>query len=101
MTYLDVVAAAIRRHVPAGTYPDEGADALFRNYAVLALAKGGGVTARDVHDAWSAWMQERDPSHRSLRPFEQLDALTRSADTPFVEAIHEAVRELAASDPRA
>ena len=60
---------------------------LFRLYALLALAKGQALTARDVHNAWAVWMQESDPSHHSIRPFDELDAETQAADEPFVEAI--------------
>ena len=94
MSYLDDVAAAIRRHLP----PDDAArgdlDALFRSYAVLALAKGEAVTAQDVHNAWAAWMQGIDAAHGALRPFDELDARTRAADDPYVDAIHAAAREL-------
>jgi hypothetical protein len=60
---------------------------LFGLYAVLARVKGGRVTAADVHDAWSAWMADRNPTHRSRRPFAELDAETQAADEPFVAAI--------------
>ena len=89
MSYLDDVASEIRGEVP----PDlrgEDTEGLFRLYAVLALAKGGAVTARDVHNAWVAWMQERDPDHKSIRPFTELDRDTRRADDPFVVAIRRA-----------
>jgi hypothetical protein len=46
--------------------------------------------AGDVHNAWAAWMLARDPEHRSIRPFEELDAETQAADLPFVEAIRSA-----------
>lgn len=41
-------------------------------------------------------MQERDPGHRSLRPFEQLDAETQASDEPFVDAIRAVAEGLAA-----
>lgn len=86
MTYLDHLAVRIRDHVPEAQR-GETELGLFRLYAVLALAKGGAVEPRDVHNAWAAWMQERDPDHDALRPFDQLDRATQDADSPFVAAI--------------
>jgi hypothetical protein len=97
MSYLDDVATAIRGHVPADALPSGDLDALFRLYAVLALAKGDAVSAEDVHNAWAAWMQGGDADHDSLRPFEDLEAETRAADDPYVEAIRAAARELASA----
>lgn len=94
MTYLDDVAAEIERRVPRELLPKDDTDSLFRLYAVLALAKGQAVDGADVHNAWAAWMQERDPYHRSLRPFDELDADTRSSDEAFVVAIRDAARTL-------
>jgi hypothetical protein len=90
MSYLDELAREIERHVPGELLPDRDGGSLFRLYALLALAKGTGVTANDVHDAWAVWMQERDPGHRSIKPFDELDAETRAADEPFVRAIRAA-----------
>ena len=87
MTYLDRIGEAIRRHIPDDLLPDGDTDQLFRLYAVLTLAKGTDVTAADVHNAWSAWMQTRNPEHESLRPFEELDWQRKVADEPYVEAI--------------
>ena len=94
MSYLDDVATVIRRHLPADDGAGGDLDALFRSYAVLALAKGESVTAQDVHNAWAAWMQDVDAAHGALRPFDELDARTRAADDPYVDAIRAAVREL-------
>lgn len=87
MSYLDELAAEIEQRLPDHLLPDGDTRALFRLYALLALAKGRAVSAADVHNAWAAWMQERDPGHRSLKPFEALDAETQASDEPFVEAI--------------
>ena len=94
MTYLDELASEIERLVPDGVLPDENTAPLFRLYALLALAKGRAVNAVDVHNAWAAWMQERDPRHRSIRPFEELDAETQAADEPFVQAIRTVAERL-------
>ena len=95
MTYLDDVAREIERHVAPELMPDADLGVLFRIYAVLALAKGSDVEAADVHHAWAAWMEERDPGHPSIRPFDELDPETQAADRPYVEAIHRAVAALA------
>lgn len=89
MTYLDELAAEIQRRIPAEVLPDGDTHSLFRLYALLALVKGRSVDAADVHNAWAAWMNEYDPGHRSLKPFEELDAETRAADAPFADAIRE------------
>lgn len=94
MTYIDAIADDIKREVSRELVPTEGAASLFRLYAVIALAKGTAVNTNDVHNAWAAWMQERDPSHRSLRPFDELDAETQAEDEPFVEAIRAVARHL-------
>lgn len=94
MTYLDALATEIEHRVPRDLLPDDGTDSLFRLYALLVLAKGRAVSAVDVHNAWSAWMQERDPGHRSIKPFDELDADTQASDAPFVEAIRAVAEHL-------
>lgn len=94
MSYLDELATEIERQVPADVLPDGDTRSLFRLYALLALAKGRSVGAADVHNAWAAWMQERDPHHRSLKPFDELDAETQASDEPFVEAIRAVAERL-------
>ncbi len=98
MTYLDLLAAQIEQNIPADLLPDDDIRPLFRLYALLALVKGTAVKAADVHNAWAAWMQERDPCHRSIRPFEELDAETQAFDEPFARAIR-AVAEKLRQDP--
>jgi hypothetical protein len=87
MTYLDALAAEIEQAVPADLLPDRNTRPLFRLYALLALVKGTSVTAADVHNAWAVWMEQQDPDHRSIRPFEELDAETQASDEPFAKAI--------------
>lgn len=94
MTYLDELAAEIEQRVPRDLLPDADSGSLFRLYALLALAKGRAVDAVDVHNAWAAWMQERDPDHRSIKPFEELDPETQASDEPFVEAIRAVAERL-------
>jgi hypothetical protein len=94
VSYLDELAAQIEANVPEELLPDGDSNLLFRLYALLALAKGGRVGPEDVHNAWAVWMTERDPQHRSLKPFAELDSETRAADEPFVHAIRTAARSL-------
>ncbi|MCN9240864.1 hypothetical protein NGF19_08665 [Streptomyces sp. RY43-2] len=92
MTYLRDDARLIRSHLPTYACPPEDADALFLLYAVLMRVKGVQVTETDVHDAWAAWMETRNPRHPALVPFELLDEPTQRADMPYVQAIRSAAR---------
>lgn len=94
MTYLDELASEIERQVPAEVLPGGDTRPLFRLYALLALAKGRSVSEADVHNAWATWMSERDPDHRSLKPYEELDAETQASDVPFAKAIREVAQQL-------
>ena len=85
--YLDDLATAIREHVPDSRVPEGDADQLFRLYAVLLRAKGASVTQSDVHDAWSAWMAERDPGHPSIVEYQDLDDKVRAQDRVFATAV--------------
>lgn len=87
MNYVRKVAHEIRAKVPPNDLPDGDDHLLFDLYAVLALSAGESVRPEDVHNAWVVWMATRDPSHESLRPFQELDPETRAADKPFVDAI--------------
>jgi len=87
MTYLDELAAEIEQQLPSDLLPDENPKLLYRLYALLALIKGTGVTDVDVHNAWATWMAERDPDHRFIRPFVELEPEVRATDEPFAEAI--------------
>lgn len=93
MTYVDEIAAAISRAVPAEALPDADTDELFRIYAVLALAKGRETGLEDVHDAWSAWMSGLDPNHRSLKPLAELEPEVQAGDRPYLEAIRRVAEE--------
>lgn len=89
--YITELALAIRSRVPLEDAPSTSDDLrLFRIYAVLALAKGDHVTTEDVHNAWSAWMAERDVTHDSLVPFGLLSKQKQALDAPVVQAIREA-----------
>lgn len=95
LNYLAQDAARIRASLPEGTSVPDNAEELFLIYAVLMRAKGVAVQAEDVHDAWSAWMASIDPEHESVVPFDELDADTRTEDSPFVLAIRQAATERA------
>jgi hypothetical protein len=84
--YLQELADAIRRRVDPELVPAHS-EALFRIYAVLALAKGSGVTDSDVHNAWVAWAAEIHSRHEDLRPFSELDPQTVLMDRPYRDAI--------------
>ncbi len=92
MTYLDVVATAIKKCTPDDALPEDNAIDLFRSYAVLLLAKGEAVTGEDVHNAWVAWMASRGLVHDSMVPFKDLPPATQAEDSPFVLAIRAAAR---------
>ncbi|HEX8390357.1 MAG TPA: hypothetical protein VF597_02980 [Candidatus Saccharimonadales bacterium] len=92
--YITEIATNIRAKIDAGDLPDKGLELLFNSYAVLALAKGGAVTSRDVHDAWSAWATEYDSENPSLIPFDDLTDENKSQDDKFVEAIKTTVSEM-------
>ncbi|MBY6383645.1 hypothetical protein HG717_06920 [Rhodococcus erythropolis] len=91
-SYLGRDAKLIKQCLPAGADAPEDSDDLFLMYAVLMRAKGVDTQARDVHDAWSAWMLRVDPAHESIRPFDELDTETRREDGPFLVAIRAAAR---------
>jgi hypothetical protein len=74
--------------------PQEDTDLLFLMYAVLALTVGEKVGPAEVHDAWSAWMTHRDPSHGSIKPFAQLSPETKRQDQPFADAIRNVASQL-------
>ena len=86
--YLDRLAAQIRAEVPAAAIPDDAdTDHLFRAYAVLLDAVGGAVTARDVHNAWVAWMLNRGRPHPACVPYDELPPEVAQLDDVFVAAI--------------
>jgi hypothetical protein len=91
--YITELADAIRNKVDPDLLADEESDGLFRLYAVLALAKGAGVTAEDVHNAWAAWMSGRAPDHKAIRPYSALAPGVKQEDQPFLDAIRTVANE--------
>ncbi len=88
--YLDEIAAKIRRYIPENRMPDGNADELLRIYAVLLRAKGSTVTRSDIHDAWSAWMANRNSGHAALVAYEDLPKDIREEDHVFAAAVRRA-----------
>ena len=97
--YVDKIAVAIESAAENIPLPNGDRTALFRLYALLALTKGSGVTAKDVHDAWSVWMTAQDPTHESILPFQDLSDSVRDEDLAFSSAIHSVVETLLLDGP--
>lgn len=66
---------------------------LLRIYALLCLTRALNVTKKDVHDAWSAWRADTNPTHKSLVPFEDLAEDVQALDEPYRLAIWEVAAE--------
>lgn len=93
-SYLDKIAAEVRRTAdPEAALSDEDLP-LYRMYAVLLLAKGQDVVAEDVHNAWAAWACEHDPENRRLLPFKELSLRTQRKDQLYVDAIHQVAKRM-------
>lgn len=93
-SYLDRIAAEIRRVAdPNAASLDEDL-LLYRLYAVLLLAKGENVTAEDVHNAWAAWASECEPESRNILPFKELSVSVQRKDQLYVDAIHQVARSI-------
>jgi hypothetical protein len=78
----------------AALLPDCPSVELLNTYALLALAKGSETTPRDVHDAWSIWMNDIRPDHYSLVPYVDLIAEKQRFDEIPCAAIHAVVAEM-------
>lgn len=89
--YITKRALEIANYVEPGVAIGNKLLELYRIYAVLSYCKGIETTAGCVHDAWSAWQAGQNPSHKSLKPFEDLTDEVRRLDDPYVMAIHAAV----------
>ena len=94
MNYLDLLAAEIRRTAGPESNPVDEDLPLYRQYAVLLLAKGSEVTAEDVHNAWAAWASDHEPANRNLLPFKELALSSQRKDEPYAEAIRAVARRL-------
>lgn len=94
VSYIEKLARSIHREVHGDRPLEPDENVLYLIYAVLALSLGTGVTKKNVHDAWSAWMSWRDDRHESLKPFEELDPAVQAQDEPYVQAIKRVARRL-------
>lgn len=97
--YLDDIATRIRSQIPLDDLPDGDLQELFRLYALLLRVKGTDTTQSDVHDAWVAWMTEKNPDHESFVPYDYLDEETQEQDRVFAEAIKKSAHQLAEERP--
>ncbi len=77
----------------AGRLPDCDTG-LLELYALLALARGGGTTLENVHDAWAIWRSRTRPDHAALVPFIMLAPEVRELDRKYAEAIRAAAANL-------
>jgi hypothetical protein len=93
-SYIAQIGTQIRAMVPSELLPEGETDELFLFCAVLALAKGDKVDARDIHNAWAAWMTTRDATHGSIVPYQDLPADVRRKDEPFLTAVRDVARDL-------
>lgn len=98
LNYLDLLAAEIQRIADPESKPVADDLSLYRQYAVLLLAKGTEVTAEDVHNAWAAWASDHDPNNRNLLPFKELSLNFQRMDEPYAEAIRAIARRLSIPD---
>jgi hypothetical protein len=93
-SYIADIADDIQAAVPPKSLPAGDTDELFLIYALLALAKGVDVEARDIHNAWAAWMSTKDPHHESIVPYEDLSPDVRREDDPYLAAVRSVARRL-------
>jgi hypothetical protein len=98
VNYLDKLAAEIQRQAHPDSLPPDDDLPLYRQYAVLLLAKGQAVTAEDVHNAWAAWASEHDAENEDLKPFKELSLSVQGRDQPYVDAIREVAAKLRLND---
>ncbi len=94
MNYLDILAAEIQRTADPEAAPPDDDLPLYRQYAVLLLAKGQDVTVEDVHNAWAAWASDHEPGSRNLLPFKELSLSAQRKDETYVNAIREVAARL-------
>jgi len=96
VTYLEDIAKRIKQAVALEAVPSSDGEALFLLYALLAQVKGQRTTARDVHDAWTVWMQLRGESRPAMVRFDELPSRVRALDHDFAMVIRRAAEPTAA-----
>ena len=97
-SYIDRIAAEIRRTADPNAAASDEDLPLYRLYAVLLLTKGQEVTAADVHNAWAAWASEHEPNSRNLLPFKELSLRVQLKDEPYAEAIRKVAQQMRVSE---
>jgi hypothetical protein len=93
-SYIDRVAAEIRRTADPDAASSDEDLLLYRIYAVLLLTKGKDVTAEDVHNAWAAWASEHESNSRNLLPFKELSLEVQRKDEPYAEVIRQVAEQM-------
>lgn len=97
-SFIDKVAAEIRRVSDPEASKLDTDISLYRFYAVLLLAKGREVTPEDVHNAWSAWASEHDTENRNLIPYKELSLAMQRRDDVYVDAIRTVAENMRLED---
>lgn len=82
--YIEKVKALLDKELEMKTTDYRG---LLDVYALLVLTVGVDCTNENIHDAWSVWQNYIDPTHRSLKPFDQLTKEVQDLDEPYREAV--------------
>jgi hypothetical protein len=82
INYIDAIVEELGRIMP--TLPVELLDV----YALLVLTKGTETTSENVHDAWSVWQNNVNPTHKSLLPFKSLTKEIQELDDEYRDKIH-------------
>ena len=90
--YLNDIASTIRGHIPEGKLPNGDLEKLLRLYAILLRVKGEDVSQSDVHDAWSAWKYDEEPTHEAIVPYTDLPDSVKDQDRVFTEAIRQSAQ---------
>lgn len=85
MNYVETIRKGIAEQMP------DADTKLIDLYALLGVVFGSAVNEEDVHNAWSVWQNEKDGTHRSLIPFDDLSADIQALYTKYVEIIRNAV----------
>ena len=93
LTYLEKVARMIwwKTGEVSVSYPPHE-NVLWLGYAALALSLKERVDNDDVHDMWSVWsishsIEHRRPIHKSVIPYNELDAKVQMLDTHYRDSI--------------
>jgi len=56
-------------------------------YGLLVMVVGENCTNEHIHDAWSVWQNRTEPTHRSLKPFNELTKEVQDLDEPYRQAV--------------